>query len=124
MVYLIYALIAVGIAFNGLGSLALLRFPDVYTRIHGATKCTTFGSIFLSLGVIAYGFWQGGAEYNTLALHALVALIALLITNPTGSHAIARAAHKSGIKPEQAVVDDLATTEDSSTSTAEKRKEE
>ncbi|PIV67874.1 MAG: cation:proton antiporter, partial [Euryarchaeota archaeon CG01_land_8_20_14_3_00_38_12] len=32
---------------------------------------------------------------------------ALLITNPTGAHAIARAAHRSGIMPKQAVTDEL-----------------
>ncbi len=104
---LIYALLAIGVLFNGLGSFALIRFPDVYTRIHGATKCTTFGSIFLSLAVITYGFYNGGAQYGTLALHTIVALIALLLTNPTGAHAIARAAHRSGILPKQAVVDKL-----------------
>ena len=107
MNFIVYILLTIGVIFNGLGSIALLRFPDVYTRIHGATKCTTFGSIFLSFSVIAYGFWQGGGEYNTLAIHALVALIALLLTNPTGSHAIARAAHRSGVQPKKAVKDDL-----------------
>ncbi len=107
MTIAIYALLAVGFVFNALGSFSLLRFPDVYTRIHGATKCTTFGSIFLFLAVISYGFAQGGAKFDTLAVHAIVALLALLLTNPTGSHAIARAAHRKGILPEQAVVDDL-----------------
>lgn len=110
MEILLYILLAIGVLFNGLGSVALLRFPDVYTRIHGATKCTTFGSIFLAFSVIAYGFYQGGPKFNTMAVHALIALIALLLTNPTGSHAIARAAHASGIKPKHAAVDDLASS--------------
>jgi len=104
---LLYVLFGIGVAFNGLGAIALLRFPDVYTRLHGATKCTTFGSIFTAAAVIVYGFVRGGAEYNTLAIHAIVALLALLITNPTGSHAIARASYRSGIKPVGAVVDKL-----------------
>lgn len=110
MVILIYVLLGIGVAFNGLGSFALLRFPDVYTRLHGATKCTTFGSIFTTAAVVAYGFFmfaQGSAEDLTLAVHALLALIALLLTNPTGAHAIARAAHRSGVLPKRAVVDKL-----------------
>ncbi len=104
---LLYFLLAVGAVFNGLGAVALLRFPDVYTRIHGATKCTTFGSIF-SIGAVAlYGFLQGDAQGGTLAVHALVALVFLLVTNPTGSHALARGAYRGGIKPAQAVVDHL-----------------
>jgi multicomponent Na+:H+ antiporter subunit G len=104
---LLYILLGIGVLFNGLGAVALLRFPDVYTRLHGATKCTTFGSLFTALGVIVYGFARGGAAYNTMAIHTIVALVALLLTNPTGSHAIARAAHRSGIRPKRAVVDKL-----------------
>ena len=107
MSVLLYILFGIAVVFNGLGAVALLRFPDVYTRLHGATKCTTFGTLFTALGVIVYGFARGGAEYNTLAIHAIIALIALLVTNPTGAHAIARAAYRSGVKPKGAVVDKL-----------------
>jgi len=107
MAVIVYVLFGIGILFNGLGTVALLRFPDVYTRLHGATKCTTFGSIFTAVAIIVYGFSRGGADGRTLAIHTIVALIALLVTNPTGSHAIARAAHRSGVKPAGAVVDKL-----------------
>jgi multicomponent Na+:H+ antiporter subunit G len=107
MTIFIYILFAIGLLFNGLGSLALIRFPDVYTRLHGATKATTFGSIFTTAAVISYGFARGGPAYHTLAIHSIVALFALLLTNPTGAHAIARGAYRSGVKPKQAVVDKL-----------------
>jgi len=112
IIYIIIGIfLIIGIGFNGLGSFALIRFPDVYTRLHGATKATTFGSIFTSLGVIIYGFAKWGLsndpKFGVLSFHAIVALIALLVTNPTGAHAIARAAHKSGILPKPAVKDDL-----------------
>jgi len=106
----IYIFLAVGVFFNGLGSLGLIRFPDVYTRLHASTKCTTFGSIFTSLGVITYGVYHwhvDSASYGVLAIHAFIALLALVITNPTGAHAIARAAHRSGVYPKRAVVDKL-----------------
>ena len=106
---IIYAFLAVSITFNLLGSFALHRFPDVYTRLHGATKCTTFGTIFAVLAVVVHAIWQiketGNPKYLQMALHSLVALIALLLTNPTGAHAIAKAAHLSGYKPARAVVD-------------------
>ena len=108
--YLIYIFLGIGLFFNCLGSIGLLRFPDVYTRLHAATKCTTFGSIFTSIAVIGYGLWLwriGNGTGNILSFHALVALAALLITNPTGAHAIARAAYRSGVTPKIAVVDDL-----------------
>ncbi len=108
---IIYIFIGIGLTFNGLGVIGLLRFPDVYTRLHAATKATTFGSIFTSLAVIVWAFAQlfsTGNSWNlTLALHTFFAIICLLLTNPVGAHAIARAAHKSGVKPKQAVVDRL-----------------
>lgn len=112
--YLLYIFLGIGLIFNCLGSIGLLRFPDVYTRLHAATKCTTFGSIFTSLAVIVYGFalWcKGNTAYGILSLHTIVALAALVITNPAGAHAIARAAHRSGVKPKHAVVDRLEEAE-------------
>jgi multicomponent Na+:H+ antiporter subunit G len=104
---LIYVFLGIGALFNGLGAVALIRFPDVYTRIHGATKSTTFGSIFSILGVVVYGAVRGGPVGYGMVIRAVLALVFLLLTNPTGSHALARAAHRAGIKPFKAVVDRL-----------------
>lgn len=108
---IIFVFLLIGIVFNGLGSVGLLRFPDVYTRMHATTKCTTFGSIFTSVSVIifAFYFWRasGDSKFLVMALHTTVALICLLVTNPTGAHAIARAAHRSGVMPKPAVIDEL-----------------
>jgi multicomponent Na+:H+ antiporter subunit G len=107
---LIYFLLAIGVFFNILGGVGLLRFPDVYTRLHAGTKCTTFGSIFISISVILLGlkiWYLGDTNGSVLTIHTASALVAILLTNPTGAHAIARAAHKSGVKPVNAVVDSL-----------------
>lgn len=107
--YVIYVFLGINIIFNLLGSISLHRFPDVYTRLHGATKCTTFGTIFAVLAVVVHALSQmrltGDPKYLQMALHSVVALIALLLTNPTGAHAIAKAAHLSGVKPAKAVID-------------------
>lgn len=108
---IVYILLAIGLFFNILAGIGLLRFPDVYTRLHAGTKCTTFGSIFICGSVILLGLkmWilDGDTESSILSIHTAVALIAILITNPTGAHALARAAHKSGVKPVGAVIDEL-----------------
>jgi multicomponent Na+:H+ antiporter subunit G len=44
-------------------------------------------------------------------IHVLIAGVVLLISNPTGGHALARAAHRSGVLPEPAVVDALEEAE-------------
>ena len=108
---LIWAAIAVGLFFNTMGVVGILRFPDVYTRLHADTKATTFGSIFTSLAVILYAaarhYQTQDGQYAALALHAIVAVVVLAVTNATAAHAIARAAHRRGHKPVQAVVDRL-----------------
>jgi multicomponent Na+:H+ antiporter subunit G len=106
-----YVFIGIGLFFNLIGSFGLHRFPDVYTRLHAATKCTTFGSIFLILAIIVQsaGIWvlEGDSSQSIMCIHVVVALVALVVTNATGAHAMARAAHRSGEKPARAVVDDL-----------------
>jgi len=108
--FFIYILLMIGVFFNILGGFGLLRFPDVYTRLHAGTKCTTFGSIFITGSVIILGlkmWYLGNIDGSILAIHTAGALVAILLTNPTGAHAIARAAHKSGVKPVDAVLDSL-----------------
>lgn len=110
---IIYLLLGIGIFFNVLAGVGLLRFPDVYTRLHAGTKCTTFGSIFIIGSIILLGlrlWWEQEVNGSVLALHSIIALIAILLTNPVGAHAIARAAHRSGVKPAHAVVDHLEET--------------
>ena len=107
---IIYIFLGIGVFFNVLAGVGLLRFPDVYTRLHAGTKCTTFGSIFLIGSVILMGlkmWWDGNVNGSVLSIHSIFALIAILLTNPVGAHAIARAAHRSGVMPAKAVVDDL-----------------
>ncbi len=107
-----YVFIAGGCFFNLMAVIGLHRFPDFYTRLHAGTKCTTFGSILLIIAVLiqSISIWvvEGGSSpQSILSLHAFIALIAILVTNPTGAHAIARAGHRSGVKPVKAIVDDL-----------------
>lgn len=108
---LIWVALGIGLFFNTLGVIGILRFPDVYTRLHADTKATTFGSIFTAMAVVLYAagqYWhtQDG-QYATLALHTVLAVVVLAITNATGAHAIARAAYRRGHRPAQAVVDHL-----------------
>ena len=111
MPFLLAIFLAIGLVFCTLGGVALYRFPDVYTRLHGTTKCTTFGSMFVSISAILWSLWRfiqtGEGRFLVFIVHVSIAFIALLVTNATGAHAIARAAHRSGVMPRQAIVDVL-----------------
>jgi multicomponent Na+:H+ antiporter subunit G len=122
----IYVFIGIGVFFNVLAGVGLLRFPDVYTRLHAGTKCTTFGSLFLIGSVILIGlkmWWEKDANGSVLAIHSAIALVAILLTNPVGAHAIARAAHRSGVSPERAVIDELAERSVEKTRSTKKKTE-
>jgi multicomponent Na+:H+ antiporter subunit G len=86
-----YIVIFVGVFFDLFGCVGLVRLPDVYNRLQAATKCVTLGTCLILIGVfVHYGFSQSG-------ILALLAAMFVLITSPTGSHALARGAHKSGV---------------------------
>ena len=95
-----YVLIAIGVFFDLVGALGLLRLPDVYNRLQAATKCVTLGTLFILVGVLV---WRG---WNAMGIKALLAAIFVLWTSPTGSHALARGAHIAGVPLwEKSVVD-------------------
>lgn len=106
------AALFVGLAFNTLGVIGILRFPDVYTRLHADTKATTFGSVFTSLAVLMWLLRQWvGADFDGAvlqqAIHTVLAVVVLAVTNATGGHAISRAVWHAGIRPARAVCDAL-----------------
>ncbi len=85
--------IVLGIIFMLAGSIGMLRLPDFYSRSHAISKSDTLGIIFVIGGLIIYeGFTQ-----SSLKLLFIILFIAL--SNPIGSHALARAAFKKGLKP-------------------------
>ncbi len=83
--------ICIGIAFDFLGVLGLVRLPDVYNRLQAATKCVTFGSMGILFGVFLI---QG---FSSFGFKALIGIIFIVLTSPTAAHAIARASHRSRI---------------------------
>ena len=102
---LVYVFLTIGILVNALGILGLIRFPDVYTRLHAATKTTTFGCIFIVGGVVVMNLFQYEETSLVIILHSMAALFVVIFTNPISAHAIARAAMLLGVKPYGAKVD-------------------
>ena len=85
-------LIAMGVTFNLLGCIGMVRFPDVYNRLQAGTKCVTLGVCLILLGTAVM------ADTVPTALKAALCIVFILITSPTAAHALARAARESGIQ--------------------------
>lgn len=82
-----------GSFFMLIGSIGVIRLPDFFTRSHATSKSDTLGIMLIVVGLICYE----GLVLNSLKLMIIFVFIAL--ANPVGSHALARAAFKFGIKP-------------------------
>ena len=88
----VVALVAVGSFFLAVGTVGLLRLPDVYNRLHATSKATTLGAASIFLAATAYYGPTGPG------LTSLVGIVFLFVTAPTGAHLIARAAHRLGVE--------------------------
>jgi multicomponent Na+:H+ antiporter subunit G len=81
-----------GAAFLLVSCVGLLRLPDFYTRAHAVGKAETLGSMLILIGLAVYN----GAALSSVKLLLILAIIAA--TNPTATHALTRAAMRSGLK--------------------------
>lgn len=81
------AALIVGSLLVALGAFGLLRFPDVFTRMHAATKAATVGVI----GTTAAAAVEVGAIGGVMVLLLVVAL--LFLSGPLGMSLLARAAY-------------------------------
>ena len=83
-----------------LAMIGLIRFPDIYNRLHATTKIATLGAFFVLLSVIV----RDGL--TPMGIKSLAVGLFLLITSPAAGHMMGRAAFNMGIRPcEQTVVD-------------------
>ena len=93
MTYAGAILILVGAVFAVLGTLGVLRFPDLYTRLHAASKTGPLGA-----GLILVGAGVSTGDALTI-LRTLVGIVFLLVVSPVSTHLLARAAARSGFAP-------------------------
>ena len=88
-----WIIIVVGAGFSIVGAIGLLRFPDFYTRLHAAGITDTLGTWLILLGVLLQ------VESWLVAIKLALIVVFLFFTSPTATHALARAALASGLKP-------------------------
>lgn len=96
-------LVLCGAAFALVAAVGVLRFPDLYTRMHAASKAGTLGSGTL---LIAMAVQAGESDVVT---RAIAGVFFLLLTTPVSAHLLARSAYIIGVKPVAGTaIDDLA----------------
>lgn len=83
-------LILAGGGFALVGAIGVVRFPDLYSRSHAASKAGTVGS---GLMMLAIAIASGDAA---VSVRALAGLMFFLLTAPVSAHLLVRAAYKAG----------------------------
>lgn len=94
--------IVVGALLMALGAFGLLRFPDVFTRMHAATKAATVGVIATTAAAAV----EAGAFGGVIVLLVVVAL--LFLSGPLGMSLLARAAYRDPETPRSPNTRDVA----------------
>ena len=99
------ALIVVGLFFALAGTKGIIKMPDTFCRMQASTCISTLGVLCTAIGAVLYAILIMGS-IGTAVKIGLIALL-ILLTNPIGSHSIAKGAYKAGIRPEKEMsVDD------------------
>jgi multicomponent K+:H+ antiporter subunit G len=84
---LVSLLLVVGGVFVLVGSLGLIKLPDLMTRLHAPTKATTLGMGGTLIASMLYFLATDGA----LSIHEVLITLFLFITAPVTAHFIAKA---------------------------------
>ena len=87
-----YIVILVGVVFDLLGAIGLVRFPDVYNRLQSATKSVTLGTFGIMIGILIV------AGFSPLGIKALICGVFLLLTAPVSAHALSRGSLRFGAR--------------------------
>jgi multicomponent Na+:H+ antiporter subunit G len=107
MAVLVAALLIVGATFSLLAAVGIVRFPDLYTRMHAASKAGTIGSglLLLAAGIHSLDV--------AILIRALAGFFFFVLTAPISAHLLAKAAHQAGYRlAKLSVIDQLPQKEE------------
>ncbi|MBT3325819.1 MAG: monovalent cation/H(+) antiporter subunit G [Gemmatimonadales bacterium] len=91
-----------GLFFMIVGTIGILRLPDVFTRLHAAGMTDTMGAGLLILGMslqTILSMIHGETSYWMVLVRLVLIYAFLMFTSPIATHALARAAIATGVEP-------------------------
>ncbi|PST26451.1 Na+/H+ antiporter subunit G [Mesorhizobium plurifarium] len=105
--YVVALIMVVGACFSLLAALGLVRFPDLYTRMHAASKAGTVGS-----GLLLFAAGLHSLD-PAVFVRALAGFVFFVLTAPISAHLLAKAAHQAGYRLSKlSVIDQLPRKEE------------
>ena len=85
--------LVIGSFFCLTGAVGLFRFPEFFSRIHAASLTDTLGASLILIGLMIQAGW------GIVLAKLILILFFSLLAGTTASHAMAKAALKSGLLP-------------------------
>ena len=99
---LIAALMWFGAAFMFIAAIGIVRLPDLYIRMHAATKVGTLGISGLVLAAMVD--FQNAA----VTTQGILVIVFFFLTAPIAAHMISRAAYRTGVKmSDHSIIDEM-----------------
>lgn len=99
------AIILFGSIITVVSAIGIIRFYDVYSRAHAATKTTTLAVLITLIGAFIF-VWLGKEGYVSVRL--MLGIVFVFLTAPVSGHLVLRAAYRSHTKmAEQTAEDEL-----------------
>jgi len=85
-------LLVTGCGFAVVAALGVLRLPDLYTRMHAASKAGVVGAglILLAAALVVIDY--------AVVLRCVLGILFLVLTTPVSAHLLARSALRAGVK--------------------------
>lgn len=98
VLYLSGLFLLAGATFGLLAAIGIVRLPDLYSRMHAASKAGIVGAglIFVGIAVVSLN--------ASIILRAVIGILFLVLTTPVSAHLLARAAYLAGYRPTELTV--------------------
>lgn len=95
-------LILIGSITSAVSAIGIIRFPDVYSRAHAATKTTTVAVLITLTGAFLY-FWS---TESFISIRLILAIFFVFLTAPVSGHVLLRASYRAGVKMADSTIED------------------
>lgn len=92
----------IGSIISVISAIGIIRFPDVYTRSHAATKSSTLAVLLTLVGAFLYFF----ITESLVSVRLILGIVFVFLTSPVAGHLIIRAAYRSNVKLADSTVED------------------
>ena len=110
--YIGLALAILGAILDLIGAIGLLRFPNFFVRLHAATVASIGGAAYPLIGVglmiLCSNIFTPPTKYFVAGASISTGILTFIAAS-TGSHVLARAAHRYGVPVKPKVCDFLET---------------